>query len=83
MNGHVVHTDQNAMSDFFSPKVVNMVFNDPTTAHRLKDYCQKSACAENMEFLEKVSSDALSSRGDVLVNLEPTLQHEKNTGSSH
>lgn len=47
-------TDKAAMTDFFSPDVVKLVLHNPTTAYRLKTFCQSTACAENMEFLEKV-----------------------------
>lgn len=47
--------DKTAMADFFSPDVIKLVLHNPTTAHRLKEFCQSTACAENMEFLDKVS----------------------------
>lgn len=47
------------IADFYSPEVFRVVLNNPTTAHRLKRFCQSRACGEDMEYLQKVSSFAL------------------------
>lgn len=45
----------NALADFFSQEVFQIVLHNPTTAHRLLKFSQARMCGENMEFLEKVS----------------------------
>lgn len=44
------------IADFYSPEVFRVVLNNPTTAHRLKRFCQSRACGEDMEYLQKVSA---------------------------
>ncbi|TGO55949.1 hypothetical protein BCON_0084g00170 [Botryotinia convoluta] len=41
-------------ADFFSSEVFYIVLHNPTTAHRFLKFCQSRACAENLEFLQKV-----------------------------
>ncbi|CAG8979037.1 hypothetical protein HYALB_00011607 [Hymenoscyphus albidus] len=43
------------VADFYSPEVFQVVLNNPTTAHRLKRFCQSRACGEDMEYLQKIT----------------------------
>lgn len=43
-----------ALADFFSSEVFQIVLHNPTTAHRMLKFSQARMCGENMEFLEKV-----------------------------
>ncbi len=44
----------NALADFFSAEVFQIVLHNPTTAHQLLKFSQSRFCGENMEFLEMV-----------------------------
>ena len=41
--------------DFFSHEVFQMVLHNPTTAHQLLKFSQSRFCAENIDFLDRVS----------------------------
>ncbi|KAH8659240.1 hypothetical protein BGZ60DRAFT_517847 [Tricladium varicosporioides] len=62
------------IADFFGPEVFRIVLQNPTTAHRLKRFCQSRACGENMEFLQKVN--AYHRLLDELTQLLSTIHHD-------
>lgn len=41
--------------DFFSQDVFQMVLHNPTTSHQLMKFSQSRFCAENIDFLDRVS----------------------------
>lgn len=41
--------------DFFSQDVFQMVLHNPTTSHLLMKFSQSRFCAENIDFLDRVS----------------------------
>jgi hypothetical protein len=47
-------TTMDIFTDFFSSEVFQIVLYNPTTSHRFMRFCQTRACAENIEFLQKV-----------------------------
>jgi hypothetical protein len=53
----MIGSGNQAMTDFFSSEVFQLVIHNPTTAHRFLRFCQSRACGENMEFLQKVWSN--------------------------
>lgn len=51
-----------ALADFFSSEVFQIVLHNPTTAHRMLKFSQARMCGENMEFLEKVRGHSYRAR---------------------
>lgn len=49
-------TSMNKFADFFGNDVFQIVLHNPTTAHQMLKFAQARLCAENLEFLDKVST---------------------------
>ena len=46
----------NKFADFFGNDVFQIALRNPTTSHQMLKFAQARLCAENLEFLDKVST---------------------------